>query len=155
MAAYTDKQKEKLINTICERIAKGRSLRSVLKDNGMPCRQSFHDWVDEKKERIDQYIRAREDRADTIFEDIFDIADSQEGDTITLEDGKKITNHDAIQRARLRIDSRKWMLGKMQPKKYGDRLELEVDNKTPQIVFQNGSNQFDNNGKSLNVDEKE
>jgi len=31
----------------------------------------------------------------------------------------------------------------------------EVDNKTPQIVFQNGSKQFDDNGKPLNGDEKE
>lgn len=129
MVAYTDKQKEKFINTICERMAKGRSLRSVLKDNGMPCRQSFHNWVDERKERIDQYIRAREDRADTIFEDIFDIADSQEGDTITLEDGKEVTNHDAIQRARLRIDSRKWILSKMQPKKYGDKIDIDHTSK--------------------------
>jgi hypothetical protein len=125
MASYTEKEREGLITTICRKIATGRSLRSVLKDKDMPCRQSFHDWIEEKPERIDQYVCAREDRADSIFEDMLDIVDSQEKDVIILEDGKEVTNHDVIQRARLRVDTRKWMIGKMQPKKYGDKLELE------------------------------
>ena len=124
MAIYNEKKRVELINTICEEIAKGRSLRSVLRDEGMPHHTTFFSWIDDNKERLAQYTRAREDRAASIFEDILNIADSQEGDIITLEDGKEIVNHDVIQRARLRVDTRKWMLGKMQPKKYGEKLDL-------------------------------
>jgi hypothetical protein len=117
MAIYNEKKRVELINTICEEMAKGRSLRSVLRDEGMPDRVTFFKWIDNNEERINQYASAREARADVIFEQILLISDSQEGDTITLEDGKEVTNHDVIQRARLRVDSRKWILGKMQPKK--------------------------------------
>ena len=154
MASYTEKQKQELINTICEEMAKGRSLRSVLRDKGMPGRTAFYKWIDGNKEREGQYVCARDDRAETIFEDILDIADSQEGDVITLEDGKEVTNHDFIQRARLRIDSRKWILSKMQPKKYGDKLDLEVNNTNPTIQVINTSKQFDENGKSIKKGKK-
>ena len=120
MPIYNEKKRIELINTICEEMAKGRSLRSVLRDKDMPSDKAFFSWIDGNEERVRQYAGAREARADVIFEQILLISDSQEGDTITLEDGKEVTNHDVIQRARLRVDSRKWMLGKMQPKKYGE-----------------------------------
>lgn len=60
-----------------------------------------------------------------IFEEILTIADSQEGDVIIV-DGREVTNHDVIARAKLRVDARRWMIGKMAPKRYGDRAALEV-----------------------------
>ena len=141
MAIYNEKKRVELINTICKEMAKGRSLRSVLRDEGMPHHTTFFSWIDDNKERLAQYARAREDRADSIFEDMFDIADSQQKDVITLEDGKEVVNHDVIQRARLRVDTRKWILSKMQPKKYGDKLEVEQTNKGL-IQFENVSKQF-------------
>jgi len=125
MASYTEKQKTKLVNTICKEVAGGRSLRSVLRDENMPSNPTFSKWMKDSKQRLLQYTCAREDRADFIFEQILDISDSQEGDMITLEDGREVVNHDVIQRARLRVDSRKWMLGKMQPAKYGERLDVQ------------------------------
>lgn len=130
MPIYNEKKRIELINTICEEMAKGRSLRSVLRDEGMPDRTTFFKWIEGNEERINQYVGAREARAASIFEDILNIADSQEGDIITLEDGKEIINHDVIQRARLRVDTRKWMLGKMQPKKYGEKLDLSSSDGT-------------------------
>lgn len=127
MPTYSEEQRIELINTICEEMAKGRSLRSVLKDGGMPDRTTFFKWIDNNNDRVNQYVCACKARADVIFEDILDISDSQEGDIITLEDGKEVVNHDVIQRARLRVDSRKWILSKMQPKKYGERLDLSSD----------------------------
>ncbi|RVJ07872.1 hypothetical protein CN193_04915 [Sinorhizobium meliloti] len=71
-----------------------------------------------------QYARAREAGMEALADEILQIADSQEGDVITTEDGREIVNHDAIQRARLRVDTRKWLMSKIAPKKYGDRLDL-------------------------------
>ena len=124
--AYTDKQKKTIVDRICSEIAeKGRALRNIIKDKGMPDITTFYDWIDNDEEKSKQYARATKDRADKIFEDILIIADDQEGDVIQTDEGE-VTNHNVIQRARLRVDSRKWMLGKMNPKKYGDKLETET-----------------------------
>ncbi len=101
------------------------SLRAVCEsgDDLTPTESSFRDWCEDDEELAAQYTRAREDRAEKIFEECLAIADSQEGDVIKV-DGTDQPNHDLIQRARLRIDTRKWMLGKMQPKVYGEKLDL-------------------------------
>ena len=46
------------------------------------------------------------------------------------EDGNKNVNHHVIQRDRLRVDSRKWALSKMNPKKYSDKLDLTNNGKS-------------------------
>lgn len=122
--AYSEKDKAKLIDIICKEVSNGRALRNVLMIPNMPSSSTFYDWIDLDENKSKQYARACEERAERMFEDILTIADSQENDVITLEDGKEVANHDVINRARLRIDSRKWMLGKMQPKKYGEKLDL-------------------------------
>lgn len=90
----------------------------------MPTQKTFFEWLekDETRELIKQYARAMEQRADVIFEEIIEIADDQGGDVQTDEDGKEIVNHNQINRARLRVDARKWAVSKMLPKKYGDRI---------------------------------
>jgi hypothetical protein len=55
--------------------------------------------------------RAREERADRLFEELFEIAD------------KPCTNQVEVQQQRNRLDTRKWALSKLAPRKYGDRLE--------------------------------
>lgn len=79
-------------------------------------------WLSEKKEFSEKYARARESQADVLFDEILAIADSQEGD-VYIKDGVEFTNHDVINRARLRVDARKWMAGKLRPKVYGDKLQ--------------------------------
>ena len=70
-------------------------------------------WIENLK-RSDEYARIRELRSDIIFEEILSIAD-------TFTPGE---DNATIQRDRLRIDTRKWILGKMQPKKYGNKVEI-------------------------------
>lgn len=129
MATYTDKEKNELINTICERISEGNSLRSVLDPKDMPSMPTFYKWIDDNDERIKQYARACETRADVIFDEMFDIADDGTNDFVKKDigDGVQVDqlNSEHIQRSRLRIDTRKWALSKMNPKKYGDRLNIE------------------------------
>lgn len=108
-------------------IEEGNSLRSVLKREGMPTSTAFYEWIDSDKEKVLHYARACEKRADTIFEDILDIADDSSQDTILTEKGNEVLNSEWVQRSKLRIDARKWMLGKMQPKKYGDKSGLDIE----------------------------
>lgn len=58
-------------------------------------------------------------------EDIIDISDESSRDFIETEDGRMIPNTEAIQRSKLRVDTRKWLMAKMKPKKYGDKMEVD------------------------------
>lgn len=131
---WSDEEKAKACEEILKEIASGKSLRAVCRsgDDWIPPESTFREWVDADPELAAQYARARDDRADVIFEECLIIADSQEGDVIKV-DGQDAPNHDAIQRAKLRIDTRKWMLGKMQPKKYGDKLAIGGADDLPPI----------------------
>ena len=123
---YSQEEKEKAVRHICNEMSKGNSLRQILsteREDWLPHRDTFLEWVREDDQYSDQYARAREARADFIFEEIFDIADDQEDDVKTVQ-GKEIVNHNVINRSKLRVDARKWALSKMLPKKYGDKLDV-------------------------------
>lgn len=127
---------KKLFDKICSWIEEGNSLRWCLRQPGTVSRNTFYKWLDADEKLANQYARATSRRAENIFEDIMLIADSQEGDVIKV-DGVDKVNHDNIQRARLRVDARKWMLAKMIPKKYGEKLEVDQTVKkefTPPIL---------------------
>ena len=124
---------------ICERIANGESLKAICEDENMPARSTVFKWLAENKTFSDMYVRAREEQADAIFDEILEIADDGRNDWMERrgeEDAGWVTNGENIQRAKLRIDARKWMAGKLRPRKYGEKLELSGDADSPlQVVF--------------------
>ena len=123
--AYSNKEIDKIFKEILTSIEKGMALRTILKDSNMPSSQTFYKWLDEDKDKTKQYARATELRAENIFEDILDIADNNTKDIITKE-GEERVNNDVIQRSRLMVDARKWYLSKLNPKKYGDKIETTL-----------------------------
>lgn len=130
--AYSDKEKQKIFDNICEIIVSGKSLRSaLLANNNLPA-STFFVWMREDKQKSKQYARATEERAEMMFEEMFDIADESSGDYIEqdLGDGVVSTklNGENIQRSRLRVDTRKWALSKLMPKKYGDKIDVTSGN---------------------------
>ena len=112
-----------LFDTICERIAGGESLRKIASGPEMPSQAAVFKWLaaEGNEALVEQYARAREAQADTLFDEILDIADDGRNDWVKDQDGSERYNGDHVQRSRLRIDSRKWMAGKLRPKKYGGR----------------------------------
>lgn len=122
--AYTDKDKDNIFEYVCQEIEKGRALRNVLKDENMPSTSTFYQWLDNDEVKAKQYARATEVRADIIFDDILAIADENTNDTSINENGIEVVNNDVIQRSRLRIDARKWVLSKLNPKKFGDKTDV-------------------------------
>jgi hypothetical protein len=70
-------------------------------------------------------------RVDVMADEIIDIAEDGRNDWEEREnkDGSTYTalNREAIERSRLRIDARKWTVSKLKPKKYGDRIQSDVD----------------------------
>lgn len=142
--AYTEKEKTKIIDTICERIEEGESLRSVLKDKDTLSSKTFFEWIDSDTKKVKQYARATSLRADDIFDEIIEIADNTiEGTVIETDDhGRtKEKKGDMLGHRKLQIDTRKWSLSKMNPKKYGEKLEIEQTNKGI-IKYENVSKQF-------------
>ena len=123
--AYSQEEIDKIFDYVCLEIEKGRALRSVLKDENMPSTSTFYQWLENNTDKAKQYARATEVRADIIFDDILSIADENTNDTFVNDNGIEVVNNDVIQRSRLRIDARKWVLSKLNPKKYGDKIQTE------------------------------
>jgi len=125
--AYSPKEIEETFNEICGLISdSGNSLRKVLLMDKMPSSQTFYKWLEDDENKSKQYACACEDRSDKIFEDILTISDATADDIIIDEDGNEVTNHNVIQRDRLRVDARKWVVSKLNPKKYGDSSLLKI-----------------------------
>ena len=98
-----------LAAVICQRIAEGQSRVKVCSDEQMPHRATVHRWANEREDFRDMYARAREDQADSLADEIVDIADSDPDP----------------QRARVRVDARKWVAAKLKSRKYGDKVTQE------------------------------
>ena len=116
---------EEVIEEICLRLSFGEGLVKICRDEHMPHRATVIKWLLKHKEFNDKYAQAREAQADFLLEELLDIADSAEGDMLLDKDGKPTgkVNHENINRSRLRVDTRKWVITKLAPKKYGDRVE--------------------------------
>ena len=122
--AYSKEEKEVVFEEIFKRISEGEALRNILKDSHLPDKNTFYIWIDDDESKSEQYVRACEDRQDKIFEEMFDIADDGTNDFTTDKEGNKKVNSEHIQRSKLRIDTRKWALSKLNPKKYGDKVDV-------------------------------
>ncbi len=118
----------KLFDEIMELIESGDSLSDILKQNKeYPTRRIFYKYMKGDDDRIHKYARATSVRADFLFDQILEIADKQDKDIEISKDGIEIINHNIVNRNRLQIDSRKWVLSKMNPKKYGEKLDVTSD----------------------------
>ena len=117
-----------IADTICERIADGQSLRTICSDPDMPRQAMVFRWLAKYDEFSEQYARAREAQADTLADELLDIVDDGRNDWMSNNapdnPGYK-ENGEAINRSRLRAETRKWIAGKLRPKKYGDKIGLE------------------------------
>lgn len=116
---------EELAAEICQLIASGKSLVTICSQKNMPTRTTIYDWLDKHKRFADNYARARDERADFYADESLDIADNSGFDAVIV-DGRAVVNSEAINRARLRIDTRKWYASKLAPKKYGEKVEATL-----------------------------
>lgn len=114
---------EEIADIILERIMDGESLRSICSADDMPSRTTVFRWLHKHKDFSDQYARAKEEQAEMFADELVSIADEQE--TFTKEGGEVAYDATAVARNRLRIDTRKWVVSKLKPKKYGDKQVLD------------------------------
>ena len=127
-----NKDQRKKFDTICERMGGGKSLRRICEaDDNLPSRETIRRWLrdDNDGELCGQYARAAVARVHYYAEEIVDISDDAQNDYMEGlgPDGQSVgwkVNGEHIQRSKLRIDARKWIASKLDPKVYGDKLAL-------------------------------
>ena len=128
-----------LAETICARLAEGESLRSICIDE-MPHESTVRLWVaDDVQGFATHYARSRAVGYERHAEEIIDLADMcrMGAKTTTKADGTtEVVTSDMVDRARLQIDARKWILAKMLPKKYGDKIAIGGADDLPAIKAQ-------------------
>ena len=116
---------EELAQVICESLMVGMSLRKICELDGMPAISTVMQWLASGKDGfMEQYAHARQVQAEYLLDELIDIADDS-ADDYEIVNGEERLNQEHIQRAKLRIDTRKWNIEKLAPKKYGAKQQLE------------------------------
>lgn len=115
---------------ICERLAAGESLRAICRDEHMPSRNTVLAWVEADRESFaSRYATARNIGLEVMADSLTEISDDGTNDWMQSNDpdnpGYKL-NGEHVQRSKLRVDTRKWLLSKLVPKRYGDKTSMEL-----------------------------
>ena len=110
-AAYS----ERIALAVCDRVMDGESLRAVCEDPAMPCRRTVYKWLVDHPGFFERYSRAREIRAD----DLFDAMDAIERAVLAGE-----LNPNS---ARVALDSRKWRLARMSSRYADNKPTMEIE----------------------------
>lgn len=110
-----------LVREICEAVATtSKGIKALCKENeNWPIHDTIYRWLMSYKEFSDLYARAKRQQVEVIIDEILTIADDSSNDTYVNDDGKLIVDHEHINRARLRVDTRKWVAAKLAPRLYG------------------------------------
>ncbi len=115
---YTSKKADAILDAIAD----GAALRGACREQEIAA-STFLRWCDARPPLAERYARAREAQFDAWADEILEISDDGSNDTYE-DDGRTLTNQDVVQRSRLRVDSRKWLLSKLKPERYGDKKEV-------------------------------
>jgi hypothetical protein len=116
-----------LADEILDRLAAGESLRAICADPNMPSHVTVLRWVkdnpgvDENGANgfADQYARVRAATYELMADDVIAIGDSD-----ILING--LPDNALVQRNRLMCDNRKWLLSKLLPRQFGDKVTQEL-----------------------------
>jgi hypothetical protein len=101
---------------ICDRMIDCNSLRTICQHQAMPDEGTVYRWIARYPEFREVYARARELQAMRWAEEVLAIADD---DTLDPHD------------RRIRVDTRKWLLSKVLPRIYGDKVTVAGDPNAP------------------------
>ncbi len=113
---------------ICARLAAGESLNRITKTEGFPDHVTVYSWMSKNPEFLAMYTRAREDQAETMADEIVEIADAAPETEPVLDKNGEIIEmrvHAAyVAYQKNRIEARKWVAAKLKPRKYGEKVDV-------------------------------
>ena len=122
---------QQIADSVCDLLMDGHSLRKSCLEVGI-APMTVLGWVKANPDYSVQYARAREIGYSLLADGILDISDEKDveakydGDDVRLE-----LSATSVARNRLRVDARKWMLSKVLPKIYGDKIQVQGDADNP------------------------
>lgn len=112
---------EEICNVIA---ANSKGIKRLCKENEhWPNQDTIFIWLKKHSEFSEQYARAKKCQIDCLVDEILEIADDTTHDLIENPAGYLVANAQAVNRARLKIDTRKWLASKLVPKIYGLKPE--------------------------------
>lgn len=128
---------DEVADEVCRRLSDGETLNQICADDHLPARPTVLLWVKNDLNGFsDRYARARAALIEFWADQIVDICDTTTlgVETTTKEDGAIETREgDMLGHRKLQIDTRKWLLSKLRPDKYGDKIEIAGDPEKPLI----------------------
>lgn len=123
-------KREEFKEQICDRIAEGEPLRQICRTPGFPKFRTVYDWLESDEEFAARFAQARLHGFDAIAEEALAIADTPVlGDEYELDgDGNKVKIHrrELVHHRKLQVHTRMQLLAKWDPKRYGDRQQVEL-----------------------------
>jgi hypothetical protein len=129
MAGRKSTYTPEIATVICERIAKGESLRKICEDDEAPSTFAVLKWLEKHPEFATQYAHARELQADHYFDEIREVTDQDPAVSKTFDEDGNVTSERVdsgeVMHRRLKVDALKWMASKLRPKKYGDLTQVQ------------------------------
>ena len=115
---------------ICQRLIEGQTIKKICKDPDLPSERTVYRWLAAERTFWQLYARAREAQMEKWSDDVVEIADDASNDYIDRagKDGEveRVFDPEAVQRAKLRIDTRKWLMSKLAAQRYGDRVDVNL-----------------------------
>lgn len=112
-----------LVEEIVEWIAEGNTLREYCRKEGKPSYVTVYNWLKKDATFAERFACARDSGEDVISQECLSIADDRSND---VSGELEMPNGVAVQRDRLRVDTRLKLLAKWNPKKWGDKVQQEV-----------------------------
>ena len=103
-----------LAEAICARLEAGEPLAAICRGDDMPGVRTVLRWADEIEEFAAAYTRARDAQGEHLDAEVDRIA-------------KTAIDKDTAAAARVQITALTWRASKMAPKRYGERVDLNVD----------------------------
>jgi hypothetical protein len=121
---------EEVAAKICNHVANGGSLRELRREDAtVPTYYIMAGWMAQNPVFEEQYRAARMMHADTLFDEMLDISNTPINGIMTVERANgntEITKKDAIDHRRLQVDTRKWIVERLAPRKYGNKISAEI-----------------------------
>lgn len=112
-------ERARIADLVLVGMGQGLSAFKACEVAGVP-HSTFMGWLDEDANLADRYTRARENLIERMANELLEISDKD----VDIQDGKR--DWSAVQKHKLQVDTRKWLLSKLAPKKYGDKVGLEL-----------------------------
>lgn len=101
-----------LCKTICDEVANGENIISVLAESTYPSWSTFRRWKNENEELRTLYVNSQQDKGIALESEIDDIMRSLKGGEMEASIGNVL------------IQTLKWKMAKFYPKVFGDKVDV-------------------------------